>query len=116
MSVMWRLTRICDRSGPTASSSPWACQVMAVSEESAALLIDLVPLEPGSISRGPSTMLPFTLRISRDLGASVVAEWAAHADMVSVHVGRRGEIDRLMLSGDDRQLVFELPVDRRCAR
>jgi hypothetical protein len=89
---------------------------MAVSEESTALLIDLAPLEPGSMSRGPSSMLPFTLRISRDLGTSVVAQWAAHTDMVSVHVGRRGTIDRLMLAGDDRQLVFELPVGRPCAR
>ena len=113
---MWRLTRICERSSEATSARPWTCQVMAVGDERNALLIDLVPLEPGSIGAGPSTMFPFTLRISRDLGTSVVAAWATCADVVGVHVGRRGPTDRLMLSAGGHQLVFELPVDRPCPR
>jgi hypothetical protein len=113
---MWRLTRICERSSGTTPARPWTCQVMAVGEERDALLIDLVPLEPGSIGAGPSTMFPFTLRISRDLGTASVAAWAASADVVGVHVGRLGPTDRLMLSAGGLQLVFELPVDWPCHR
>jgi hypothetical protein len=113
---MWRLTGICKRTTGTTPVRPWTCQVMAVSEECDRLLIDLVPLEPGSISPGVSTVLPFTVRVSRDLGTSVVAAWAADADMISVQAARRGPTEQLILSAGDHQLVFELPADRPCAR
>lgn len=113
---MWRLTRICKRMTGTAPVRPWTCQVMAVSEECDGLLIDLVPLEPGSICPGVSTVLPFTVRVSRDLGTSVVAAWAAHADMISVQAARSGPTEQLILAAGEHQLVFELPADRPCAR
>lgn len=105
---MWRLTQI-RHEQLDGEFDQWTCQLISALYEDGALVLDLIPLEPRRNAPPGGATAPITIRVRHDLGTSVIADWAAAADVVALTPGRTGDRDWICLSAGDRHLVLELP-------
>lgn len=111
---MWRLTQVRHDNRVGGEPEPRVCQLISALYENDVLVLDLVPLQQqqeaaGSTPMVSTPMVPITIRVGTDLCSSLVATWAADADIVTLRHGRTHGTDWLCLSNDDCHLVLGLP-------